>query len=307
MVHSKPNFPLPRRSWNIRRFHGAVVPLCLLLGALGCQTDPRARREIALLKAELIALEDRYAALRSRCAADGETFAEDVSIEAPAVAPDYTPSTTPPPSTSPTTPQTPPAKRSPPEELDLFIEDPQPPPRNGNGDNNVGNGNRRRSNPNIQSAISAPPSVPKVNFDLTIEATPRDQNNDGIDDGMIVKIPCVDLGAVDLVQVSLLDPNLPNGQQRIGYWRFDADQLGRLNYDRARRYIELDVNWDAPLRNSANLVFARISTGGDVSEGSSSILSRLSAEDDFSELDPALAPARSTALPENRSKWRPNR
>lgn len=305
MVHSKPNCLPHHPSWTNRLIQGAVVPLCLFLGVLGCQTDPRARREIALLKAELIALEDRYAALRSRCAADGETFSENMSIQAPAVEPDYIPSTTSPSSTSPTTPQTPPAKRPPPEELDLFIEDPQQPPRSGNGDNNVGN--RRRSNPKIQSAAAAPPSVPKVNFDLTIEATPRDQNNDGIDDGMIVKIPCTDLGAVELIQVSLLDPNLPNGQQRIGYWRFDADQIGRLNYDRSRRHIELDVNWDAPLRNPANLVFARISTGSDVSEGSSSILSRLSAEDDFSELDPALAPDRSTALPQNRSKWRPNR
>lgn len=48
----------------LMRFVLLIIGLCLILG--GCNADPRYRRETALLRAELVDLEDKYFALRSQ-------------------------------------------------------------------------------------------------------------------------------------------------------------------------------------------------------------------------------------------------
>ena len=48
--------------------------LLLIVGVLlstGCRMNPRAEREIALLRAEILDLEDQYYSLKSRCEANG--------------------------------------------------------------------------------------------------------------------------------------------------------------------------------------------------------------------------------------------
>ncbi len=55
------------------------VGLLLIVGVLlctGCRVNPRAEREIALLRAEILDLEDQYYSLKSRCESDGCTTTE---------------------------------------------------------------------------------------------------------------------------------------------------------------------------------------------------------------------------------------
>lgn len=279
-----------------RFFIGVSIGFVVLLSCIGCQTDPRARMEIALLRSELVALEDRYALLRNRCGDGKGDDYSDLQIEAPSIETNqYVPQTTP--------RQSRPSRSVPPEELILDIEE-----SSGNDVPNNGGGFRsERSRPKQNNTLASQATIPTTNFDLAIKVQARDRNNDQIDDGMIVKIPFAEPSAVESIQISMLDPDLPNGQQRIGYWKYDREALRKTNYDRRSGAFDVEVDWSSPPRNPGLLVFARVVTNESVSEGSDSVISRLHIDQDFFDGDPEMTAARSASNPQNGTQWRPNR
>jgi hypothetical protein len=281
---------------------GAGAMIILVLGLAGCQMDPRARREIALLRSELIALEDRYTILRNRCGDDSNGFDEGPSIHAPAGEINETISPTNPGNSSRPSRQN--QRRVPPEELILDLEEPPPiePPADKNQD---GISSRNLRSLSESAAFMA---GPEMNFDLKIQVVPRDLNRDQIDDGMIVKIPCTAPESVEALQVSMLDPELPSGQQRIGYWTLDRRAIRQLEFDAQTRMLHFAIDWESQPRNPALLIFARLTTSNSVSEGSESFISRVSSDQGIFGGDPGMhPPPRSTTLLQSPANWRPNR
>ena len=62
------------------RYFIILITACCLL--TGCRVNPRAEREIALLRAEILDLEDQYYALKDRCGSSGVSTSDEVIYDA---------------------------------------------------------------------------------------------------------------------------------------------------------------------------------------------------------------------------------
>ncbi len=225
-----------RMPMNIRL---RLIAAAAFLVFAGCNADPGSRREIALLRAELVDLENEYYSLKSRCKADGSqtessAFCDDsgtVNHSGETWPAEHYPvgsypsggfggSLDPGNSTNPVI-QTMPAGQAPatnptggtpvPEEIDLTPAGPLP-------------GGQSAGNQSDGARSGRPPHTPaaEVLF-VGDQTTARDHDGDGKPDGIEAGFVLLDAsgqavtGPARLV-FSLMDDALPSGQQRLGLW-----------------------------------------------------------------------------------------
>jgi hypothetical protein len=251
--------------------------------------DPGARREIQMLRAEILELEDQYYALKSRCGDDDSVSVADAGSSSSRYycpdcgtyhdyAPDSRHGTNVAPATenwdsnpSSVTPATrKPDSSSQPESIDLNIEEPQSRnlPRSGSTSriSRTSTEQRRSLNETVGDLLgsgdgsNAAPMLAAdgQDFLFAIETT---GSNGSEPSGMFVTITERQiLDHATKVEVSLMNPFLPNGQQRIGYWNFDQGQIARSNRtSMGARELRLFVP-AAELLNSSDtlLTFVRV-------------------------------------------------
>ena len=227
----------PEPSFRLLNRFVVAASLVTLSFAVGCQTDPRARREIALLRAEVVALEDRYYALKSRCGNDGLEACDDglqnggIQIDdgmsnmdpSSDVAPSSNSIQYEPPANPATT--QPRIQQPQQEELKLELEEgvpgDQPPETKKDGQSSA---RARRGTP-VKTA-AAPRRSQK---DLKFRVVGNDTDGDQVDDSMQIQIDLDPNQPPQDVHVSMMDPQLPNGQQRTGNWRFGREAIRRLD------------------------------------------------------------------------------
>ncbi len=297
---------------------GAAVILVMLSALVGCQTDPRARREIALLRAEVVAMEDRYYALKSRCGDDnGADYGDGTS----GVQIDYGSGDAEPymelspssngfqnePQSNPPTTQ--PSIRQPQqEELKLDLDEGQPieqtPAEKKEGQSSL---RTRRGTPVKTAATSRRPQR-----DLKFQAIGQDSDGDQIDDSMQIQIELDPSLPPQDLHVSMLDPQLPNGKQRIGNWRFGREAIRKFDSSvLTSTALKLSIPWERQPQNPALLVFVRLTNAETTSEGSNSLMVQLEPPKvgEKTGADPELISSVPSPNPVagRPSRWRPNR
>jgi|GEM_PF-5757327 len=272
----------------------------IALLAMGCNADPGARRELALMRAEIQDLEDSYYRLKSqygdvsttdpvRRSTSGIQWTEDYSgnrIEYPESGEviyegDYSPSAAPQfgtPKTEPVRqPAINPAPKTP-EEIDISPA----------VDNNQSIINR--SSPRTRSASSSNRTAEEqaqktagedpADLDLIAEQTvPVDTNGDGKPDGIQATFSLRDQSGKTLSEpakliFSLLDPALPSGKQRIGFWEHSSGaDANTLSLAPEGNPEQVFLPWQSGIpSNSDLLLFVRHTRDdGTALEGSTSI------------------------------------
>ena len=266
----------------------AAIALC----AIGCNADPGARRELALMRAEMQDLEDAYYTLKSRCGEDAtagpiqrntsevqwdesqwdESHNGDI-IDYPSTSGDniyqneYSPSLSPQfyePQSIPNR-QPPITSQTGPEEIDLS------PPANG------GQSSLNRNSPLAQQA-SSPKRQPQSQnkpaaaigsrpADLILVAdqtVPMDTDGDGKPDGIQATFALRNKDGKSVIEpakfvFSLLDPALPNGKQRIGFWEHStAGAAPMLSLEPEERPEQVFLPWQSGIpANNELLLFVR--------------------------------------------------
>jgi hypothetical protein len=228
------NRPLPALHLQSPFGYLAAATLVFVSGMVGCQTDPRARREIALLRSEIVALEDRYYALKSRCGeVDGEVYEDGSGVEI-----EYGPGENDPnlemtpgsnsiqsePQANPHT--TEPSIRQPQqEELKLELDEGQ--------SNEIPATEKKENQSSMRARRGAPVKTTatsrRAQQDLQFQVIGQDTDGDLIDDRMQIQIELDPSLPPQDLHVSMLDPQLPSGQQRIGNWRFGREAIRKFD------------------------------------------------------------------------------
>lgn len=246
----------------------------------GCNADPGSRREIALLRAELVDLENEYYALKSRCGdADNERGEIANCDDSGAVISDgdswpaeghssgdagswYDPDT--PTTPSGQAPATNPSGVEPvPEEIDLSPAAPLPGEPGSSGQS----GALRRGQP----AQSSPAEILFVGD----QTQARDQDGDGKPDGIEAGFVLLDAsgqsvtGPARLV-FSLMDDALPSGQQRLGLWEHNAATVGAARPASDTQRVFLPWQGSRPEHEELWL-FVRLVGSGSSSEASTPV------------------------------------
>ena len=271
----------PRNIISMRR----LMLLSLLgLGLLGCKTDPHATREIALLRSEILDLEDQYYALKSQyryvmenmreshgdksvsdpylndgpvlygpgmpyCEEPSFSYGDETIMESGGSLPQYR------------------EPRISPEREEL-----PPPNRRSDTSNESTNNSSSRWNPGSQillegSNISGPPRRASTVMEVaSISINPsatRGEDLDGIpgDEGVVLLVqPRSDSGNViqttgDL-SVSIIDPREPTGRQTMGTWQFSAAEVPNffVREELIQQGILLHLPWTSEVPRNPNLV-----------------------------------------------------
>ncbi|MEZ6094932.1 MAG: hypothetical protein R3C03_11990 [Pirellulaceae bacterium] len=310
---------------------GALAGFCPLVIAVlsasftGCNADPGARREIQLLRAEILELEDRYYSLKSRCgdvadtnstiSADtyycddcgawheyGSTFNHSPSLE---IAPGDTPIEI----TDPDSPE--------PIELDVPLDATQTGsrrPLNSSGQDYAG-----MLLDEIDHAGERELSTTLIDGESELRAHPVNNDDDPEPDGLMLSLPVDEQYiAPERLQVSLMDPSLSAGSQRLGLWEFDRVKVQRgVRSYRGKMEMRLFVPWNnapepgTPLvvfirQETANGRFADIST--DVAWNSTPSKSSFEKEQiaELKGVEPTSERQNSEKSSKN-SRWRPQR
>jgi hypothetical protein len=84
------------------------------------------------------------------------------------------------------------------------------------------------------------------------------------------------------IQISAMNPALPNGQQRIGFWTFDQNRIANLIKEtETSREIRIFVPWQSePTPGSELIVFVRShDSSGNVREGSGFVVIESTSSD----------------------------
>ncbi|MEQ1906169.1 MAG: hypothetical protein ABL888_18435 [Pirellulaceae bacterium] len=295
----------------------AAAMLVLVSAMVGCQTDPKARREIALLKSEIVALEDRYYALKSRCGeVDGEVYNDGAGVEI-----EYGPGETDPylemdpssnsiqsePHANP--PKTEPSIRQPQqEELKLDLEEGKPIENPADEKKEKQSRLRARQGTPVKTAASSR----RAQKDLQFQVIGQDTDGDQIDDRMQIQVELDPSLPPQDLHVSMLDPHLPSGQQRIGNWRFGREEIRKFDSSvLTSTTLKLPIPWDRQPQNNSLLVFVRLTNAESTAEGSTSLIAQIEPPtgEEKADNDPQLIssvppPNPSASRP---SRWRPNR
>ena len=286
----------------------APAMLVIMSAMVGCQTDPRARREIALLRSEIVALEDRYYALKSRCGEGSGMAIEYGGTESEPfleMAPGSNSIQTEPQAK----PATEPSIRQPQqEEFNLELDEGQPTEKPALEKKENQSRVRARQGAPVKTAITSR----RAQKDLQFQVTGQDTDGDQIDDQMQILIELDPSLPPQDLHVSMLDPQLPSGQQRIGNWRFGREAIRKLDSSvLTGTTLKLPIRWDRKPQNSSLLVFVRLTNAETTSEGSNSLIAQLEPPTggEKSGNDPELIssvppPDPSSSRP---GRWRPNR
>ncbi len=311
-----------------RQLHAHWLLACLVgVGMLcGCNADPGARREVQLLRAEILELEDRYYALKHRsgdaanspgnpASANTNYYCEEcgtfhngnsgggnsggtVGAGTPfsnfESTPNYLPNKSSPSSEIQIENSQPAPQNTSPEPIEIDIGDSQgkvnarpAPNRQVDRNSNVNDS----SAPDLfdrdsdflesltedtsqvgQNAKSASFNGDNVEFKVQAISNDSDTQPDGLMVSMSNTKYYVD---VLRMEVSLMNPQLPRGQQRIGYWNFDPSQVNRSIRDiRGKQELRLFAPWQTmPSGSEALVVFVRIHTSdGNQSLGTQTLI-----------------------------------
>jgi hypothetical protein len=270
-----------------------LVAIVILTAFTGCNADPGSRREIALLRAELVDLENEYYALKSRCGDAGEEMSADAlcdesgtvisgdeswpddsypangsRLRVPDSSPASDPSFQSPPSGQ--APAQDPAGVAVPEEIDVSPAAPLPEDSGSSG---------QTSSTRSGQPSQAPPA--EVLF-VGDETRARDHDGDGKPDGIEAGFVLLDTsgkvisGPARLV-FSLMDDALPSGQQRLGLWEHNQDSNTSSGAVTATgETLRVFLPWQgAPPEHDELWLFVRLVGSSSTSEASTPV--RLSA------------------------------
>ena len=287
-----------------------IIGLCLV--AVGCNADPRSRRETALLRAEILDLEDKYYLIKSeRDAAVAELNACQTGacggeiIYGSAGTPIYSqqdnstvisptnaiPLDTGVPATSPTDPI-----QIELEEPDSFFPTDPSSPAELPEPNQVlpgGSSGTRLNGPESDSDIK---SVAEIVINRR-QSQGQDVDGKPGDEGLNLLIQPKSFSGETVLQageltVSVIDPAESAEHQRVGLWKFlpDETRLFFANHDRSSRGILLHLPWDQSTpRNRELVVFVRFKTADGRQLETSSNIQIDPPGDAYSADDPLIA------------------
>ncbi len=357
-----------------------VVGVALIAALCGCQANPAARREIAILKAEILDLEDQYYRLKSEFrtttgqesmthqtfrqraagSVNGELACDDVAIEESQYGYPIERPASELPWNSPTNESTTPSQSRASileteqrdqeqlnhldrnmEEIDLRspenngggVEPARTPsaeqwqrrnrqsqstPRTGLIDANLETVNfespaSEQSRANELTLIDeASANIVSINVASNISGGYDRDGRDG-DDGMYVFVQALDqagqpIPAPGAIWISLIDPQLPPAEQRVGLWKLAEIDVAQANrkYSDEKPGVDFYLPWiDAPPRHEELSLYVRwIGAQGQFSE--TNLLVRCRVANAESDTLTRSLQAKET-LESNHQLWRPDR
>lgn len=259
-----------------------IIGLCFI--AVGCNADPRGRRETALLRAEILDLEDKYYQIkfeRDQAKAELSAFQGGFSdgqiiYDSPAGTPVYSEYdsnvVTPPANQIPFDNGTPTVDPADPIQIELnesdsyFPSDPSNPAELPEPDRFVP-GSQSRTRLNGPESNSPPGTVAEIVIDKR-QSQGQDVDGKPGDEGLNLLIQPKAFSGETLLQtgeltVSVIDPAESPDDQRVGLWKFlpDETKLFFANDSRRSRGILLHLPWDQSTpRNRELVVFVRFRT-----------------------------------------------
>lgn len=329
-----------------------LILLCLL-SFCGCSASPVARREIALLRSEIVDLENQYYALKSLyreatgrepdfsevgfsnrsnwgeslgntdvCDECGQIHDPQLEYDHPILI-DAGESFDPHSGNSEPPPGSTPQETPDPEDITVPQVEPQP----------IDSSGFRRQPRSPATRVIEPATGQRAQRPLLDQSTnltgieidatqTQGYDSDGLagDDGiLVVLIPAFDGNGETSpwgeVTISVVDPDQPREQQRLGLWKFSpyqVDSMVRREGDQS--YLQVRLPWqNGPVRNDNLLVFARVRTpDGRSLERSASFPVRSGSADHQSQpeeidLNEVSDPPITSGSSRNSSAWRPTR
>ncbi len=320
------------------------IPILLLFSCVlcGCKSDPLARRETSLLRAEILDLEDQYYEMKSKYEStlrqlrecrgepidqmdsdiiyedytpmDGEIieYSDGIIIESPSSNPSIQPS------------------------VDPTITPEELPPGN-RGANLDFDQLEIQENQSVQFTNNV--NAEKLRIHST-ETHGQDVDGQPGDEGLVLLVQPTDgngqvIASPAAMTVSILDPQAVETKQRIGLWRFEPAEIELFtNANSGNRGILLHLPWNQNLPQSGNLlVFVRYTTDDGRDLETSSQIRINPPSEDYSKEDPVVVswtqqgkrwdaisqpnwstnrgvkgqPVKSNGSIINRPKWRPVR
>jgi hypothetical protein len=254
-----------------------IIGLCLV--TIGCNADPRSRRETALLRAEILDLEDKYYLLKSErdlAVSELSTFQGEIIYESPAGTPIYSEFdsniVTPPANQIPLDTGIPAVDPNDPMQIEInesdsfFPSDPSNPAELPEPDRFVPGG-QSRTLLNGPESNSPPSTVAEIVIDKR-QSQGQDVDGKPGDEGLNLLIQPKAFSGETLLQtgeltVSVIDPAEAADHQRVGLWKFlpAETKLFFANENRRSRGILLHLPWDQSTpRNRELVVFVRFKT-----------------------------------------------
>ena len=278
--------------------------ICLLIVCSGCRVNPRAEREIALLRAEILDLEDQYYALKSKCEAQGvdvdngeiiyesysgDSYCDDCDIVEPTIYDD---------AIAPTYPDEPVGSGTEGQELE-FIE----PEEGSSSRSSILRGNRNGS----PSAVSFRDDSgrPEAGESASVKSIrinnqwSRGENLDGIpgDEGLALLVQPIDglgnvVSSAGFMTVRVVESNSTSLSRQIGMWQFSPKEMQAfiVNEEFIEQGILLHLPWNNMVPTSSRInVFVRFTTGNQRNLDASTQISIEPPPSNYSPDDPLVA------------------